>query len=361
MRPTNAYIDTDAVKHNIAVISQHAPNKKILAMIKSNAYGCGVEIIAPILSQLPSVYGFGVASIDEAIQIRKIGLHNPILLCEGVFESDEYSLVRQYNLECVIHSKYQLDWLLEEQHNDSIRIWLKINSGMNRLGIPIDKIPSFIEKLKNYNKPILMTHLACADEPYNDNNLQQLKKIYEIYNKFSNYEWSLDNSCGVFNELSENMDIVRPGIAIYGVSPYKDKTARELNLKPVMNLKARIIALQHLNKGDCVGYGLKWQAKRPTRLGIVSIGYGDGYPRGVDQFAVVSVRSKNCPIVGRVSMDMITIDITDHKTAEIGDEVELWGSNIPIELIAKSCGTIGYELLCQVTSRVNRVKIKGKK
>ena len=353
-RPTRLTIDAAALLNNLSMVRHHAPEKGVIAMVKANAYGCGIENILPLLEG--KIDAWGVACLEEAYQIRKLGGTSPCVLFQGVFQADEWQAASALNSHCVLHSAEQLRSLLAHQLDKSITIWLKVNTGMSRLGFPEQEVPSVLNALSQclwVNKPIgLMTHFACADEPKNAYNQKQWDCFQQLKLCNTPLIRSTSNSAAIISLPQMHCDVVRPGIMLYGASPFADKIAQDLGLKPVMRLGSEISVIHHLPPNSPVGYGCTWQSSRPAIIGVVPVGYGDGYPRVIANNTPVWVLGQTAPIVGRVSMDMLTIDLTRCPAAHVGDRVELWGKYIPIENIAKSAGTIPYELMTGVSARV---------
>ena len=348
-RPTKAYIHLSALKHNLKVVRLTAPNTKVLAVIKANGYGHGILRVA---HHLNSADGFAVASMDEALILRQKGFLHKILLLEGVFGEGELALAYQHRLDLVIHSHHQLVWLLESSFNGHINVWVKIDTGMHRLGFNADEVEWVIDQLQMSDKPFhihLMSHLASADE-----SVRFTEKQIALFNSVCcqySYPKSLANSSGLQNFKTTHYDWIRPGIMLYGSGQTK---GFKLKLKPVMTLVSEIIALKWIAKGESVGYGGTWQAKRDTYIAVVAIGYGDGYPRHAPSGTPVLINGQRAPLVGRVSMDMICIDVTEQaKTIQIGDTATLWGNKkLTVDEVADLAGTIGYELLCGIAPRV---------
>lgn len=349
---TKAVIDLSSCRDNLSVAKQAAPNSKCIAIIKANAYGHGMVKIASSLSEADA---FGVARIDEAIQLREANITTPILLLEGFSSENELNLVREYKLDSVVHNENQLQ-LLEKSNAEPITIWLKIDSGMHRLGFNPDDIKGVIQRLEkctSVNHPVnLMTHLANADDKNDDKTLRQIDSFYQTINELSDNETSIANSAGILGWPQSHVSWNRPGIMLYGVSPFIDSTACEHDLKPVMTLSSQLIAVKKVCKGETIGYGGTYICDKDTTIGVVAIGYGDGYPRHAKTGTPVLVNGKRCSLLGRVSMDMICVDLSEQDTAQINDPVVLWGDGLPVEEIAESADTIAYELLCGVTNRV---------
>ena len=259
----------------------------------------------------------------------------------------------------MIHAPHQVDWLLNTKLSLPLDVWIKVNTGLNRLGLDIDEVQGVFEKLTScawVNKIGIMTHLSRADEPKNEYNIKQLKLFDSVLPNNQTINRSIGNSAAILSNMPLNANYVRPGIMLYGVSPFAEQNGIDLGLRPVMSLRSKIIAIHHYPLGAEVGYGGIWRAQRPSVIGVVPVGYGDGYPRHIAPNTPVAIGKYLVPIVGRVSMDMVTIDLTDFPDVHLGDAVELWGETLPIEVVARSAGTIAYELLCQMTKRA-RIQI----
>lgn len=356
IRTATAIIDFQALAHNYKVIKSYAPNSKVLAVLKANAYGHGLERIA---KALPQADGFGVARLDEAIALRKAGIIQPIILLEGFFSPDELTLLSEYNLETIIHSKEQLEAINNAHLDSAIKVWLKIDTGMHRLGISPKDFSTFLQALeqsKNVQKYItLISHLGCADDLNDKTTSVQLSIFKQLAS--STYECSLANSAGICAWPEAHFDWVRPGLMLYGVSPMLVQSAQQKALQPVMTLKSSLISIRRISKGDSVGYGSSWTSAKDTYIGVIAIGYGDGYPRHAENGTPIYINGRIVPLIGRVSMDMITVDLGEGTAGKIkdnvGDEATLWGAELPIEQIAKCATTIPYELLCNISRRVH--------
>ncbi len=354
-RPTRVLIEPSALIHNLLQIKRFAPNKKVVAMVKANAYGCGVSAVVPVLEG--QVDAFGVACLEEALAIRALGSKTHCILYQGVFSHDEYHTVVQHQFGCILHNARQLQWLLNTPLSRPIQVWIKVNTGMNRLGFNAHELQEIMNALhtcpwvdKNIN---LMTHLACADEPERGENAQQISSFQNIEISGFNQR-SMANSAAIIALPQAHADVVRAGIMLYGVSPFPNQNAAQLGLIPVMRFTSAITAIHHNPPLAPVGYGGTWKCNKPSVIGVVAAGYGDGYPRHISANTPAWVKGREVAVVGRVSMDMLTIDLTDQPDVVVGDAVELWGEHIPVERIAASAGTIAYELLCQITERVRQ-------
>ena len=353
-RPTHIRIDEAAITHNAQRVRQCAPDKKIIAMVKANAYGCGIGKVVPALDGI--VDCFGVACIEEAIAIRQLGIRTSCLLAQGVFDIEELKLASNQGFQCVIHHPLQLQWLLTTPLPNPINVWVKVNTGMQRLGLPMKEVADVIRSLQacSWVNPDIgvMTHLANADVLDHEHNQQQFTRFTQqlplVVNTLSR---SMANSAAILTSPHMHLDAVRPGIMLYGVSPFATQIGRDHGLLPVMHFQSAVGSIYHHPAGAPIGYGSTWQSDKPSVIGVIPVGYGDGYPRRIAVNTPIWVNGFTTVIVGRVSMDMITVDLTHCPGISIGDPVELWGQHIPIEVVARSAGTIGYELLCQVTKR----------
>ncbi len=354
MRATRAIIDTTALTGNLRRIRSLAPGRKVWGVVKANAYGHGLGETGHALRH--HVDGFGVACVEEAVVLRGQGIKAPVLLLEGLFDSAELSVAERLDLELVVHSDYQVEALMAYKARRPLRVWVKMNSGMNRLGFPPARFREVVKLLAgcaHVAQPVnLMTHFANADAPPEEGTEQQWQRFEEQAAGLSG-EVSAANSAAILQFPKALGDWVRPGLLLYGVSPLPNTTGQDLGLAPVMTLESRVIARHRLQPGDAVGYGFAWRAERATDIGIVAIGYGDGYPRHARQGTPVWVGHRRCPLVGRVSMDMIAVDLGPNAKDPIGERAVLWGKELPVEEVAQWADTIPYELLCGIARRVN--------
>ena len=350
MRQATVCIDHLALQYNLNRVKQLAPTAKIVSMVKANAYGHGVK---DCLAALKETDAFGVACLQEALEIRALGYQQPITLIEGIFTADEMQAVIEHKLECIVHHQQQVDWLLEhkEQYNAlGLKVWVKLNSGMNRLGFKVTEIIDVIHLLKAEGfSCVLAMHFANADadHPLNE---QQIQQFLQVKESCSPILASCCNSAAIYRWPELHFDYVRPGIMLYGATPFADRDVHALDLQPVMTFNAEVIALNHIQAGEQVGYGSTFTAQQNMDLAIVSIGYGDGYPRAYIKQNYVVIHGKTVPVVGRVAMDMIAIDVTGLNIS-IGTPVELWGKQRLVDDVADANGTIGYELLCRLSQR----------
>lgn len=352
MRPTQAIINIAALKHNLNIARQHAPHSKLIAVVKADAYGHGAVRVSQAINN--DVEAFAVCCIEEAIELREAGIQKPILTLEGFFEPSELSLIQQYHLQTVVQHPYQIEILKAAKLQQAITVWLKIDIGMGRLGFLPDDFTSAWQQLNDIPyiaKPIkLMTHLACADELDRPLTTKQIKQFFQL-TKDLKTEKSITNSAGILGWEAAHADWNRIGIMLYGASPYEER----YDLQPVMQLQSQLISVKHCPKGQTVGYGATWRCEQDSLIGIAAIGYADGYPRHAPNGTPVLVNGQRMPLAGRVSMDMIAVDLTQQPDAKVGDEVILWGKGLPVEEIAKQAGTISYELLTHVNKRVPRI------
>lgn len=354
MREAHLTIDCSALLHNLQQVKHAAPDSKVLAMVKANAYGHGTVLAAQTLA--PHVDALGVAFLAEALALRTAGITTPIAVLEGVFSADELEQALAHDCYLVVHQQQQIDLLRHYHGGKKTSVWLKIDSGMHRLGFSPDNVVDAYRQLRALSAvdDIIMTsHFACADEPASDKTRQQLACLQALYQQLPAIPRSFANSAAILAWPESHHQWVRPGIMLYGCSPFADKSAADLGLQPVMTLITRLIAIQTIKTGETVGYGASWTAPRNTRLGVIAIGYGDGYPRHLQPHTPVLVNGQRTEIVGRVSMDMITVDLTDLE-ATPGDEVILWGEGLSADEVARHAQTISYELFCQITDRVER-------
>jgi alanine racemase len=345
-------MDAAALRHNLEVVRRMAPQSRVIAVIKANGYGHGLIETA---RALPSADAFGVARLDEGLALRAAGIGNEILLLEGVFSAEELQLASGAKLQLVVHTFEQLE-LLERRDAAGYRfdVWLKVDTGMNRLGFRVEDFPGAWTRLQRCQCSgtlRLMTHLAAAEEPDSPATRQQLDTFHALTAALG-VERSVANSAGLIGSPRARVDWVRPGLMLYGISPLPNQTASSIGLRPAMTLTTQLIALRRVQKSEAVGYGGTWRAPRDSLIGIAAIGYGDGYPRNMRTGTPVLVHGKEVPVVGRVSMDMTAVDVTDLAGVRVGDPVVLWGEGLPAERVAPYADTIAYELVCGISQRV---------
>ncbi len=368
-----ATIDLTALKKNLSQVSRHCPESQIVPVIKANAYGHGVERVALALKGMHRKFAaLAVASLDEAMELRTLGISTPILLLSGFRSREEMDLCLNHKIEPVIHSMYQfeiVDKFLQTEILSGVgRVWVKFNSGMNRLGLDKEQALRVYADLHRHpeTEVVLMSHLASADDLENpaavEFTQQQIARFDLLKQQIADstqgpVQASLAASAGILELPQTHHQFVRPGFMLYGGSPFANRSAEELGLLPVMTLRAKLIAINNVEAGGTIGYGATHRCEQYTRVGIVSIGYADGYPRSAKNGTPVLINTTQGPrragLLGRVSMDMIAIDLTSLDTVKIGDEAVLWGDGLPADEVAHYADTIAYELFCKVTKRVD--------
>lgn len=353
-RPAQAKLDLDALRHNVAIARQLAPKSRLMAVIKANAYGHGMTVIGNALEL--EVDALAVACIEEAVELRNAGVASPILLLEGVFEEAELSLASQLQLWLTIANERQLEWLERATLTQPLNCWLKVDTGMNRKGVPMGRAMACYQRLLDCSQvcqdPVTFTHFAAADDLDASLTAKQLQRFDRLPVSGPR---SAANSAGVLTLPESHYDWIRPGYMLYGHSPMLQAHPAAQGLRPVMTLSSAIVGLRDLPTGDSVGYGCTWIAERPSRIATVTIGYGDGYPRNAPNGTPVLINGQRAPLAGRVSMDMITVDVTDLKHVQLGDTVILWGPDLPLAEIAHRTNTIGYELTTRMPARTPRI------
>ena len=351
------HLDLVAVRHNLAQVRRYTPNNKIMAVIKANAYGHGIARVARVLDEAD---GFAVARVDEGVRLRKAGIGQPITVLQGFVCTEELQLMLQHQLDAVINTPQQIEILQQQSTAEpELTAWLKMDTGMNRLGFKGRDFNAAYEQLLTCSivkQPInLITHFANADDLLDDKTRRQVELFNDAVQGYPGQR-SIANSAGIIGWPNIVSDWVRPGLMLYGCSPFPGKTGSDFGLKPVMSLHSRLIAVKNVAAGETVGYSGTWQCAVDTRLGVVSIGYGDGYHRRMQFGTPVLVNGQRVPLIGRVSMDMITVDLNSQPHAQPGDPVTLWGPGLPVEEIALHADTIPYTLLCGITQRVQIVE-----
>src|SRR5688572_4861513 len=349
-RPIRATISGSALVHNLTVAKRHAGDAKVWAVVKANAYGHGVERAARALA---GADGFAVLDFAEALRLRVAGVTKPILMLEGFFKAADIEFLNKHSLTPVIHNPEQVEILRRSRLAGDIDVYLKVNSGMNRLGFGVEGLRPAYNALRMHpqvRNVTLMTHFADADGASGVS--AQLEWFEELTKPFEVQSRSLANSAALLRYPQARGNWVRPGIMLYGCSPFADQSAEELDLRPAMTLVSEIIALQTLQPGERIGYGFSYQSAGEMTVGIVACGYADGYPRHAPTGTPVLVNGKRTRTVGRVSMDMIAVDLSGMPDAYIGAPVTLWGEGLSADEVAGAAGTLSYELLCKVTPRV---------
>lgn len=354
-----ATIDLSAIRHNLGQVRRQAPASKVMAAIKADAYGHGAVPVARALQD--DVDAFAVACLEEALVLREARVRAPLVLLEGILSPEEARLVLRHELQVVVHDHWQLAMLESLPAGARISLWIKLDSGMHRLGFPLTDVPALwarIQARPDWQFCGWMTHLACADEPDNEATPTQVAAFTAALARIPGPR-SIANSAGLMAWPEARADWVRPGLMLYGASPLPGRGAVELGLQPAMKLETRLIAVREYSAGDAIGYGASYRCPERMRIGVASVGYADGYHRSLPAGTPVLVRGRVASLVGRVSMDMINLDLRQAPEAAVGDPVLLWGLELPVEGIASAAGTIAYELLCGLTNRVRFIHQGG--
>jgi alanine racemase len=352
LRPTLARIDLGALRHNLHIAKRHATKSKVFAVVKANAYGHGLLRAARAFDEAD---GFAVIEPEAAVRLREAGYGKPILLLEGFFEPSELAVLAQYQLSTTVHTFEQLDMLDALPRGSAIDVMLKVNTGMNRLGFQPPDFARALERLRRHaavRSITAMTHFANADDQ------RGIASQLAVFDSVIGGELprSLANSAATLRYPVSHADWVRPGIMLYGCSPFAESIGADLDLRPAMTLESAIIAVREIAAGESVGYGSIFTADSPTRVGVVACGYADGYPRHAPTGTPVLVGGRLTRTLGRVSMDMLCVDLTGSPHVRVGTPVVLWGDGNPVERVAESAGTVGYELLCALAPRVRIVE-----
>lgn len=364
-RPTSATIHIDALRHNLGVIRARAPASRVMAVVKADGYGHGLERVARALQGADA---FGVAALSDAERVRAAGLSQPIVLLSGFDEPDDLPQLRRLNVETVVHHASQLE-MLEQSGSGAagsapIRCWLKVDTGMHRLGFAPGDVREAHARLSAIDGVAddiaLMTHFASSDEfdgtsPNSHQTREQLRLFADATSGLGGPR-SLANSAAVLGWPQAHADWVRPGGALYGISVVAGSSGSDYGLRPAMTLSTRLLAVNRVARGERVGYSATWETPEDMPVGVAAIGYGDGYPRHVPAGTPVLVNGRRAPVIGRVSMDLMTIDLRGQPDARPGDPVTLWGEGLPVEVVADVAGTIGYEPVCSITRRVRFVE-----
>jgi alanine racemase len=347
-RPIQARVDLGALQHNYRLAQGHAAQSNVMVVAKANAYGHGLLRTMAALHQAP---GVALLDIKEAIELREAGYRGTILLLEGFFDREDLRAVQEYRLATVVHGGEQLRALTRSGAPSGLEVYLKINTGMNRLGFRPEEVASVLTALRQARLGglTLMTHFATADEA---RGVSEQLSVFRQVTAGLPYPSSLANSAALLRYPQTHAQWVRPGIMLYGSSPFADCPAAQLGLKPVMTLTSRLIAVQNVDAGAAIGYGESFIAERTMRVGVVACGYADGYPRHAKTGTPVLIEGARSGLVGRVSMDMLTVDVSHLPEARVGSAVTLWGEGLPIDEVAQHAQTVSYELLTKVTRRV---------
>ena len=348
-----ATIDLAAIQHNLQQVRRYAPGTRVMAAIKADAYGHGAVPVARALEAV-QVDAFAVACMEEALKLRQAHILTPIVLLEGIISSEEAALAVYERLQVVVHDFWQLELLEALPESSEISLWFKLDTGMHRLGFPMSEVPRLAEMLRSRPRWRFMgwmTHLACADEPQNPATKEQIERFDGVLRGLPGAR-SIANSAAILAWPDARADWVRPGLMLYGASPIAERSAKDLGLKPAMTLESRLIAIREFSAGDPIGYGQTYRCPEKMPIGVVAVGYADGVHRSLPSGTPVLIKGRHARIAGRVSMDMITVDLRDIPDAQVGDRVRLWGEGLPVEDIAQRAGTLAYELLCGLTQRV---------
>lgn len=348
--PATARISSQALRNNLNKIKQKAPNSKVIAVVKANAYGHGVEFVSSAIEEI--VDCFGVARLAEALRLRSHGITKPILLLEGFFDDKDLAVIAVNNIQTVIHNEEQLNALKNADLPNKMKVWLKIDTGMHRLGVSLEEVDKFynaLSQMPQVKEIGFMSHFSRADEREANFTALQIERFLTAVKDRG--ERSIAASAGILFWENAHLEWIRPGIIMYGISPNNDINSTR-DLTPVMSLVSSLIAVRSIKQGEPVGYGGAWIAERDTHIGIVAIGYGDGYPRDMPFGTPVYINGRYVPVVGRVAMDMLSVDLGENAQDQVGDEVELWGEHLPIEEIASKSGMLTYELITKLTPRV---------
>jgi alanine racemase len=354
-----ALIRLGAIRHNFQTIKENAPGTRVMAVIKANAYGHGLLPVARCLSGADC---FAVARLGEAAELRAAGIDTPIALLGGAFSEADLREAMDLDLQLGVHTEPQLEWLERFGQADAT-IWLKVDTGMNRLGFRPHEAASLIERLQDCAAVAdlrVMTHFANADNVQDNTTASQIAQFRNVINAFDG-DISIANSPAIF-AWQKDLEVfavqrdsgklwIRPGLALYGISPFTDRCGADLGLKPAMRFESQLVAVKALREGETVGYGGTWQSTRDTVLGIVAAGYGDGYSRFIPAGSPVIVNDRRVTIAGSVSMDLTAVDLGPAATDQVGDSVLLWGDELPVEEVAKHAGTIPYQLVCGISNR----------
>ncbi|NNG80812.1 alanine racemase [Acinetobacter sp. ANC 5378] len=362
-RPITAVIHRQSLQHNLSIARQKMPQSQVFAVVKANAYGHGIERVYEAFKQAD---GFALLDIAEARRIRALGWKGPILLLEGIFSEQDLFDCDELNLSFTLHSQYQIEWLARFPRAAQFDVYLKMNSGMNRLGFVAEYYRDIWQRLSQLNNVQSITHMmhfSDADgEHLGRSGIEHQCQIFDAITHDLPGARSVCNSAAILRHADLNSDVIRSGIMLYGSSPdFPAHTIDDWNLQPAMSLRSEIIAVQQLKAGDSVGYGSRFVAEQEMRIGIVACGYADGYQRLSKTGTPVLVNGQRSHLIGRVSMDMLAVDLTTIPDADVGSEVVLWGKSsqgvvLSIDEVAAGSGTIGYELMCAVTARVNFVQ-----
>lgn len=357
-RPTLARIFPENLRHNAQQVRKQAPHSRIMACVKADAYGHGIAVTSTALRD--SVDGFAVACVEEALSLRRLCADKPILMLEGPQSADEIGEAISNDLSLCLHDWHQLEWLAQQGGDQPVACWVKVDTGMHRLGFPPASVPKVLDALAKIPAQVhlpslvLCTHFSSAELPDNNGVKEQLH-CFDTVAADTSFAQSTANSAAILRQTDSHRDWVRPGYMLYGGSPLADRAPAALNLKAAMEFSAHVISLRNVPQGERVGYGGRWEAHRPSKIATIAAGYGDGYPRHAPDGTPVLVEGMRLPLAGKVSMDMITVDVTDHPAVSIGSRAILWGEQLGVDEVASHADSIGYELLAGMPKRVPRV------
>ncbi|PHS19126.1 MAG: alanine racemase [Kangiella sp.] len=361
-RNTYAEIDLAAIKSNYEFACSCAPNAKNIAVIKANAYGHGLIDVAKSLEE--HVPAFAVAIMSEAIELREAGIAKPILVLQGAHTDNELRLAGQNNFWLCIYSAHQVDLVRTTSISNPVTLWFKLDTGLHRLGLSFDAVEKSLKSLEGCpwinETRIIYTHFSCSDEIDNDESDLQIEKFdFQTKNlhveEGTTLEYSLANSSAIANLESSHKQWNRPGIMLYGMKLFDSDHSSKQKLIPAMSFYSTVIGLREIKKGESVGYGKKWTAEKPSKIATLAVGYADGYPRHAKNGTPILINNQRVGLVGRVSMDLITVDVSDLDNVSIGDRAELWGKNLDASEVAECAETISYDLLTGVSQRVPRI------
>jgi len=351
-------VDPSALRNNLAVVRRFAPTARVIAAVKANAYGHGLVHAARALVDADA---FAVARIEEALALRAAGITHPIVALEGAFFANQLEVAARNDLQLVVHCFEQIAMLEQYAGTHRFAVWLKVDTGMNRLGFRLEEFAAAHARLhacSAVGTRRLLTHLASAENAGGLETRLQLDRLRTL-SETLRLERSIANSAGIIAWPEAHGDWVRPGLMLYGASPFEERSAADLGLQPAMTFTTQVIAVRNVGAGEAIGYNGVWRAKRRSRIAVAAVGYGDGYPRCMHAGAPTLLRGREVSVVGRVSMDMTMLDATDLPEVAVGDEVTLWGRGLPAERVAQFADTIAYELFCRIAERVTRKELSG--
>lgn len=346
-------VDAAALRNNLAVVRRFAPAARVIAAVKANAYGHGLVHAARALAGADA---FGVARVEEGLALRAARIEQPIVVLEGAFDASQLEAAAAHDLQLAVHSFEQIAMLEQYAGRHRCAVWLKVDSGMNRLGFRLEELAAAHARVKScaaVGTMRLLTHLASAENAGGSETKLQLERFRALSEPLR-LERSIANSAGIIAWPDSHAEWVRPGLMLYGASPFAERSAADLGLLPAMTFATQLIAVRNVEAGEAIGYNGIWRAPRRSRIAVAAVGYGDGYPRCMRAGAPALINGREAPIVGRVSMDMTMVDVTDLPNAAVGDEVTLWGQGLAAERVAPFADTIAYELFCRIAQRVAR-------